>query len=133
VTCKSFSFCTHLPCCFKNVFRFMKFFFQNIRLLFLTTILAWPLGGLGLKLGGLSFYLFRKFNLDARVFNVCVETLTTDAYTIIDEKMSDPDLKDKRDLLAIFMNSEVKCQFQFCPKVSTLSFDFAQLTHCTST
>jgi hypothetical protein len=85
----------------------MKLFYGNYRVMLASTLLPWPLGHASFRLGGLAKYLFLNFNKNGRVFQQSFLQAQAEAMKIVDEKLQDPALSEHKDLLALFMNSQV--------------------------
>jgi cytochrome P450 len=86
----------------------IKFFYGNFRKILIGGMLPWPFGHSTFRLGGLAKYLFLNCNSDGKSFLNAVDRVTKLSTKIVEEKMNDPELKNQKDLLAMFMNSEDK-------------------------
>jgi hypothetical protein len=85
-------------------------------------LLPWPFGHPSFRLGGLAKYLLINRNPDGKVFLDSIDTLHKTAEEIINEKLRDPKLSEKRDLLAMFMNSEVTIEKFVTARVPSFFF-----------
>ena len=85
----------------------MRYALGNMALLSLFAMLPYPFGPLSGQGSGLVEWVFRRIHPDGRQFLEGNALLTRESHKMIRAKMADPNLKDHRDLLALFMNAQV--------------------------
>ena len=86
---------------------FLDYATSNLGLFFLMANLPFPFGPLfGSPYGSLAESVLRRFSKQGRAFGANIATLRRESRRIIEERMAEKDLSDKRDLLALFINAK---------------------------
>ena len=86
---------------------FLDYGTSNLPIFFLMANLPFPFGPLyGSAYGSFAESILRRCSAQGRAFGKHVATLRKESRRIIEERMAEKDLSDKRDLLALFINAK---------------------------